>query len=558
MPENKRLVLLIVIMTIVSLIVGGIAISVPYFTVIDNSLIRAQFIKAACGGLAVAIVVVVVVASLLFARVTNPMLSGIHERESRLRSILDTAVDAIITIDDRGIIESLNPATETMFGYAAVELVGQNVKLLMPAPYAEQHDEYLANYVRTGDKKIIGIGREVEGRRKDGSTFPMGLSVSEVWLSGHRFFTGIVHDISEQKQAQAALAESENLLRTIFDTDPECVKLLGADGNLLMINRAGRNMLEMDSSDHIHGQCVFPLVAEEYRQAFQDLTQRVFQGESGTLEFEIVGAKGTRRRLDTHAVPLRDHNGTITAFLGITRDVTANRQAEERAMQAERLAGIGQMVAGLAHESRNAIQRAQACQEMLALDLEDQPELRDMTAQTQRALDDLHRLYEEVRGYSAPIILDFENCNLSEVWSRAWTNLKLMRQEKECTLVEDVGDTVLMCHVDRHRIEQVIRNILENAIAACDEPGEIVVKCADADLDGVPAIRVALCDNGPGLSNDQASSIFEPFYTTKKKGTGLGMAIAKRIVESHGGRIEVGCSGHRGTEIVVTLPRNQA
>lgn len=124
------------------------------------------------------------------------------EREARLQSILDTAVDGIVTIDEQGIIASVNRATEHIFDYRAKELVGRNVKMLMPAPYRQQHDTYLSNYLTTGDKKIIGIGREVEGRRKDGSTFPLDLAVSEFYVAGQRHFMGIMRDVSARKNAE--------------------------------------------------------------------------------------------------------------------------------------------------------------------------------------------------------------------------------------------------------------------------------------------------------------------------------------------------------------------
>jgi PAS domain S-box-containing protein len=131
---------------------------------------------------------------------------------AKLRGILETAVTAILTIDERGVIESINPATERLFGYSAAELIGQNVKVLMPEPYRGEHDRYVANYLDTGVKKIIGIGREVSGRRKDGSTFPLHLSVSEFSAEGRRYFTGMIHDLSDRKHVEEALRESERRL----------------------------------------------------------------------------------------------------------------------------------------------------------------------------------------------------------------------------------------------------------------------------------------------------------------------------------------------------------
>jgi PAS domain S-box-containing protein len=131
---------------------------------------------------------------------------------AKLRAILESAVTAIITIDGGGLIESINPATERLFGYSAAELIGQNVKTLMPEPYKAEHDGYIANYLGTDVKKIIGIGREVSGRRKDGTSFPLHLSVSEFIADGRRYFTGMIHDLSDRKHVEEALRESERRL----------------------------------------------------------------------------------------------------------------------------------------------------------------------------------------------------------------------------------------------------------------------------------------------------------------------------------------------------------
>ena len=131
------------------------------------------------------------------------------EAVERLRSVVNHVLDGIITIDSRGTVTTFNPAAERIFGFAASEVIGQNVKLLMPEPYHSQHDGYLASYLQTGEAKIIGIGREVVGRRKDGSTFPMDLAVSEFRLGDERYFTGIVRDITERKRAEAELREAE-------------------------------------------------------------------------------------------------------------------------------------------------------------------------------------------------------------------------------------------------------------------------------------------------------------------------------------------------------------
>ncbi len=237
----------------------------------------------------------------------------------------------------------------------------------------------------------------------------------------------------------------------------------------------------------------------------------------------------------------------------------------EQALQNERLAAIGQMMTGLAHESGNALARSQSCLEMLAWEVEDRPEALDLIERIQKAQDHLKHLYEEVRGYAAPLKLDREVWEVSAIWRQAWDNLALQRKGRDASLTEQTGGIDLNCTVDQFRLEQVFRNILENALAACSDPVRIEVQCVEAELDGRPALSVAMRDNGPGLNAEQQQRIFDPFYTTKTKGTGLGMAIAKRIVEAHGGQIAAGpepqgsrqsaVGSRQGAEIFIVLPR---
>ena len=158
--------------------------------------------------------------------------AALLENEARLRAILQTAVEGIITIDARGIIESFNPAAEKIFGYSALQIIGRNISVLMPAPDRDQHDRYMANYLRTGQARIIGIGRQVIGRRKDGTTFPMDLAVSEVRLENHRLFTGFVRDVTERKRLEKEILQISDLERRRIGQDLHdglCQQLAGIE-----------------------------------------------------------------------------------------------------------------------------------------------------------------------------------------------------------------------------------------------------------------------------------------------------------------------------------------
>ncbi len=232
-------------------------------------------------------------------------------------------------------------------------------------------------------------------------------------------------------------------------------------------------------------------------------------------------------------------------------DVTARKQAEDRARQAERLAAIGETMAALVHESRNALQRSKASLEMLLLEIEDRPEAVRLVGRVQKAQEDLHRLYEEVRQWAAPLQVRREECNLRELWQEVWCLVKQAHAARETRLVEEVTCPDPVGQFDPFLIAQVFRNIFENALEVTPAGAPVTVRCSESTSGA--EILIAIRDEGPGLTPPQQRQIFEPFFTTKAKGTGLGMAIAQRIVESHRGAISA--SSPRGAQIEIRLPR---
>jgi PAS domain S-box-containing protein len=302
-------------------------------------------------------------------------------------------------------------------------------------------------------------------------------------------------------------------------------------------------------------------LSEEHRRPGSDNLRNILAGTPVEgIEKPVRCKDGSVRWVLWNARRLPDYEGE-PAVLAVGQDITDLKQAQDRTLQAERLAAIGQMMTGLAHESGNALQRSQACLEMLALDVQDRPDALNLVSRIQNAQNHLQQLYDEVRNYAAPLKLERQTASVAGTWRLAWANLSMQRQGRQTSLREQCDGIEVRCLIDPFRMEQVFRNILENALAACRDPVEIVVHCSDTTLAGQPALRVAVRDNGPGLSLEQRQRIFEPFFTTKTKGTGLGMAIAKRIVEAHGGQLTVGNApvggSAQGAEIFIILPRTK-
>jgi len=233
---------------------------------------------------------------------------SLRENEERMRAILNTAADAIITINQRGIIEGVNAATESMFGYSRAELIGQNVKILMPSPYCDEHDGYIARYLETGQPRIIGIGREVIGRRKDGSTFPVALSVSEVDHLG--LFTGIVHDISDRRELQKqileiAAEEDRRIGHELHDNVQQQLTGLGllAQSQAEALTQASSPRADLaarlakglrEAANHVHllsrGLVPVEVDAQGLRSALTDLASTVSEQYSVRCNFQCVGS----------------------------------------------------------------------------------------------------------------------------------------------------------------------------------------------------------------------------------------------------------------------------
>jgi PAS domain S-box-containing protein len=293
------------------------------------------------------------------------------------------------------------------------------------------------------------------------------------------------------------------------------------------------------------------------RNLLAKMRKQLAQGQSFTCELINYRKDRSEYLVELALDPVRDEAEKITHWIAVQQDVTERRRAEETLAQAERLASIGAAMAGLSHESRNALQRIQASVDELAELGADRPELMAHIAGIRHSQDDLFQLYEEVREFAAPVRLDQRICYLDNIVHDTWATLAIKREGRTIWFRVHAGNIDLQCEVDEFAMRQTLRNIFENSLAACSDPVEIDVSFAEVLHLGQPTLRISLRDNGPGLNDEQRRRIFDEFYTTKPNGTGLGMAIVKRLVEAHGGQVVVAADFRSGAEIIVTLPRGR-
>ncbi len=362
---------------------------------------------------------------------------NLRAREAHLQSILDTVPDAMVVIDDHGVIQSFSQAAERLFGWSAEEVIGSNVKMLMPSPYREAHDAYLGRYIETGERRIIGVGRIVVGERRDGSTFPMELAVGEMNSIGRRYFTGFVRDLSERQETEARLQELQS--------------------ELVHISRLTA-MGEMASA-----------LAHELNQPLSAIANYL---------------KGSARLLTADPVPRE-------------RVTDAMDKAAEQAMRA------GDIIRRL----RDFVARGEA----------------------ERRVESLPKLIEEASA------------------------LALVGAKEHGVRVKfDFDPTVNLVLADKVQIQQVLLNLIRNAIEAMEESKvrNLVIAIRPS---GEDAAEVSVSDTGSGIRPQIADQLFQPFVTTKRTGMGVGLSISRTIVEAHGGRIWVEPNPAGGTIFRLTL-----
>jgi two-component system, LuxR family, sensor kinase FixL len=361
------------------------------------------------------------------------------EREAHLQSVLDTVPDAMIVIDTRGVMQSFSATAEKLFGYTPAEAIGRNVSILMPEPYAAQHDGYLARYLATGERRIIGLGRLVVGQRKDGSTFPMELAVGEMRLGDRRFFTGFVRDTTERQEAQQRLQDLQ--------------------AELIFMSR-------------------FTALGEMASTLAHELNQ--------PLTAVASYLNGARRLFDR----------------GRPEDRDQIRQAMDSA--ADQALRAGQIIKRL----REFVARGES----------------------ERHAEDLRRLIEEA---SALALVGVKETGIRVTYK--------------------FDPRVGLVMVDRIQIQQVILNLMRNALEAMVEAGgRKEMHISTGPLEG-NMIEVAVADTGPGIAPEIMARLFQPFVTSKPQGMGVGLSISRTIIEAHGGTLMAEPAPGGGTIFRMTL-----
>lgn len=270
--------------------------------------------------------------------------------ERELRALLDAAVDAVIIIDGRGVIETFSCAAERMFGYGAAEVLGRNVSMLMPEPFRSQHDGYLAHHLRTGEARIIGKGRELVAQRRDGSLFQVFLSVGRIAGLKAPRFVGLMQDITDRKRVFEALRRERDRAQAYLDLVEVMLVSLDADGNISLVNRKGCELLGWPEDELVGRNWFDTCVPQDVRPGVEATFKSLIEGTAAPADYaenEIVTRSGRRKLIAWRNVTLRDERGLISGTLSSGEDVTEQRRAMEALSKSELLLREAQAIAGL-------------------------------------------------------------------------------------------------------------------------------------------------------------------------------------------------------------------
>lgn len=505
--------------------------------------------------------------------------TALRQSETRSRLIIETANDAFVAMDSDGSILAWNPQAVTTFGWTHDEAMGKAVAdLIIPQRFREAHWEGLRNYLSTGDGPVLGKRVELSALHRDGTEFPIEITISPGREGTTRIFFAFVHDITARKRA-------EEERDRFFTLSTDMVAVAGFDGYFKRVNRAFEATLGYTCDEilahpwlhFVHPDDIAPTIAEGEKLAQGALVLR-FQNRYRCKD-------GTYRWLSWMSVPVVKE-GLIYA---IGHDMTELKQAQSALVQTEKLAGLGQMVAGVAHEINNPLAFVSNNVAVLQRDLRGMSDLLKLYGEADPAIASSNaQLSEKIRELSERMDLAYTTSNLDQIITRSRDGLKRIQQivkdlrefarldsgdlqeadlnagiESTINIIRGVAkkkqvtlETALQplppvkCYPAK--INQVVMNLISNAIDACHENGHVTVKSSrNGD-----SVRIEVIDTGKGIDPALQEKIFDPFFTTKKigEGTGLGLSISYGIIKDHGGTIDVESEVGRGSRFVVALP----
>jgi two-component system sensor kinase FixL len=493
-------------------------------------------------------------------------------------ALLEATFDAAVIIDDRGRILAFNGSAEEMFGYRSADALGRNISMLMTSDDRMRHDDHLKRYLGGGEARILGKGRDVRVRHRDGSEFQVFLSVGRIPHTQPPQFVGYLHDTSLRRKALATLEQERQLNRLYLDLAQVMLVATDRGGQVQLVNQRAIRVLDRAETEIVGSNWVDSCVSPEDRAAARNAFRQLLMSgsdEPQSCEYNVRSSNGEDRFVTWRGVALRDANNVATGVMLSGEDITDQRRAESEAHRAlermnsvSRLATMGEMAAGISHELNQPLAAianyAQACSRLMRMPGADGHEiggaLEQISAQALRAGEIIRRIRSLVRNEDVRREAHDINGLIREVHALLASDARV----HDGRLDLDLADPLPQVTVDGVQIQQVLMNLVHNAFEAQGnekgtgepngDPAEVRIATRITDTGDV---EVSVNDHGPGLAGDLEQKIFEPFFTTKATGTGLGLAISRSIIKAHASRLGYRANEPRGACFFFVLPAHQ-
>lgn len=489
--------------------------------------------------------------------------------------------DALVAVEGDGTITHINSQAEELFGYRRDELLGQRVEILVPERYRRPHQGHREDFSRSPKVRRMGAGLDLYGRRKDGSEFPVEISLSPISLSGKRIVLSAIRDISDRKQIEEELrrAHAELSRRTaqeigayrgqlasIVDSSEDAI--IGKDLNgLITAWNKGAERIYGYGSEEIVGKNISVLAPSDRLDEIPQILGRIRRGES-VDHFESVRVTKDGRRLDVSisVSPIREAGGRVVGASAIARDITVQKRAEEHLRQAQKMEAIGRLAGGMAHDFNNILGIINACTEFLRSRIDAGSDQAQYVANMRKAVDRGTSLTRQLLAFSRKSTVQPQILDLNERLKEVGKLLKPLMGEDIEIVISSRADAVVV-EADPGQCDQIVVNLAVNSRDAMPHGGKFILETAKVRADQAftqmhtamgkgDYVLLAVSDTGSGMDQATVARIFEPFFTTKEvgKGTGLGLATVYGIVQQAGGQIWVCSEPGRGTTFKIYLP----
>ncbi len=493
---------------------------------------------------------------------------AVREAAVRLKAIVDTAVDGIITIDEKGTVESMNLAAERIFGFARDEVIGCNITMLMPEPYRGEHGGYLTAYFSTGQKRIIGSVREVMGLRKDGSTFPMELAVSETRLGARRIFTGIVRDITlykmaleERSRLVAELGAERALLNSLLEQAPVGLGFFDPALRFLRINPALADLSGLTAGDHLGLTLeeALPALANGFSEALNDVLSTGQSIINKEITYESAGKTGGERYWLCSFYPVKTPDGTILGVGSVVADIDDRKRMEEALRDADQRKD--HFLAMLAHELRNPLAPISNAVQIMRVEGPNGANLQWSTEVISEQIKHMTRIVDDLLDVSritrGTVVLQIEPIELERVVELAVQASRPVLDDYKHELRVSLPEHPVVLEVDSARLAQVLSNLLNNAAKYTEEGGRIELSAGKSGSD----VLIKVVDNGIGIAQELLPKLFDLFVqadqtlSRSRGGLGIGLTVVRSLVEMHKGSVSASSAGPgKGSEFSIRIP----